>query len=89
MYCSCSLVSKTKIALLQAFTLICVSVCRFEKATLEYQEQLSAVTGIDCSIGISDYFMPELSDSRSSPKHTGTGNQQIIFLLFLIIYNPT
>lgn len=50
------------------FSNICV--CSFEKAALEYQDQLSAVTGSDCSIRSSEGGLLKLS---SSPKHAADG----------------
>uniref|UniRef100_A0A671RI04 Serine/threonine-protein kinase SMG1 n=1 Tax=Sinocyclocheilus anshuiensis TaxID=1608454 RepID=A0A671RI04_9TELE len=44
---------------------------KFEKAALEYQEQLCAVTGMDCSIKGFDHSLLKLTGSNtSSPKHT-------------------
>ncbi|XP_013880332.1 serine/threonine-protein kinase SMG1 isoform X3 [Austrofundulus limnaeus] len=55
---------------------------RFEKAALEYQDQLSAVTGIDCSIKNSDNgCLLKLSNSTSSPKHTSNGDSRKTVLL--------
>ncbi|XP_041828579.1 serine/threonine-protein kinase SMG1 isoform X2 [Melanotaenia boesemani] len=51
---------------------------RFEKAALEYQDQLSAVTGMDCSIKSSECCLLKLS---SSPKHTGNGDSRKTVLL--------
>ncbi|XP_066497814.1 serine/threonine-protein kinase SMG1 isoform X2 [Hoplias malabaricus] len=49
---------------------------KFEKAALEYQEQLCAVTGMDCSIKGFDRSLLTLTNSTtgnsSSPKHTGS-----------------
>lgn len=53
-------------------------VCRFEKAALEYQDQLSAVTGMDCSIKTSDCCLLKLSSNMSSPKHTTNGNRCVM-----------
>uniref|UniRef100_A0A8C2H6P3 Serine/threonine-protein kinase SMG1 n=1 Tax=Cyprinus carpio TaxID=7962 RepID=A0A8C2H6P3_CYPCA len=47
---------------------------KFEKAALEYQEQLCAVTGMDCSIKGFDRSLLKLTGSNtSSPKHTSSG----------------
>ena len=53
-------------------------VVRFEKAALEYQEQLCAVTGMDCSIKGFDRSLLKLANSNSSsntasPKHGSSG----------------
>ncbi|XP_032443983.1 serine/threonine-protein kinase SMG1 isoform X1 [Xiphophorus hellerii] len=53
---------------------------RFEKAALEYQDQLSAVTGMDCSIKSSDSCLLKLSSS-TSPKHTSNGDNRKTVLL--------
>ncbi|XP_056460126.1 serine/threonine-protein kinase SMG1-like [Gadus chalcogrammus] len=50
----------------------------FERAAVEYQEQLTAVTGTDCSILGSERLLKLSSSSGSSgavssPKHTGNG----------------
>jgi len=51
---------------------------RFEKAALEYQEQLCAVTGMDCSIKGFDRSLLKLSGTNtSSPKHTPSGEEFI------------
>uniref|UniRef100_A0A8C2D9F8 Serine/threonine-protein kinase SMG1 n=1 Tax=Cyprinus carpio TaxID=7962 RepID=A0A8C2D9F8_CYPCA len=48
---------------------------KFEKAALEYQEQLCAVTGMDCSIKGFDRSLLKLTGSNtSSPKHTSSGD---------------
>uniref|UniRef100_UPI0037E707FB serine/threonine-protein kinase SMG1 n=1 Tax=Semicossyphus pulcher TaxID=241346 RepID=UPI0037E707FB len=54
---------------------------RFEKASLEYQDQLSAVTGMDCSIKSSECCLLKLSSSTSSPKHTSNGDIKKTVLL--------
>uniref|UniRef100_A0A3Q3Q4X1 non-specific serine/threonine protein kinase n=1 Tax=Monopterus albus TaxID=43700 RepID=A0A3Q3Q4X1_MONAL len=54
---------------------------RFEKAALEYQDQLSAVTGMDCSIKSSDSCLLKLSSNTSSPKHTSNGDSRKTVLL--------
>ncbi|XP_072224935.1 serine/threonine-protein kinase SMG1 isoform X3 [Leuresthes tenuis] len=54
---------------------------RFEKAALEYQDQLSAVTGMDCSIKSSEYYLLKLSSNTSSPKHTSNGDSRKTVLL--------
>ncbi|XP_041633863.1 serine/threonine-protein kinase SMG1 isoform X3 [Cheilinus undulatus] len=54
---------------------------RFEKASLEYQDQLSAVTGMDCSIKSSEYFLHQFSSNTSSPKHTSNGDVKKTVLL--------
>ncbi|XP_067343536.1 serine/threonine-protein kinase SMG1 isoform X2 [Channa argus] len=54
---------------------------RFEKAALEYQDQLSAVTGMDCSIKSSECCLLKLSSNTSSPKHTGNGDSKKTVLL--------
>uniref|UniRef100_A0A674MC73 non-specific serine/threonine protein kinase n=1 Tax=Takifugu rubripes TaxID=31033 RepID=A0A674MC73_TAKRU len=54
---------------------------RFEKAALEYQDHLSAVTGMDCSIKSSDCFLPKFSNSTSSPKHVNNGDNKKTVLL--------
>lgn len=56
---------------------LCFCVKSFEKAALEYQDQLSAITGIDCSLKSSEDFLLMFSNNISSPKHTSNGNQQI------------
>ena len=57
---------------------VCVCVCvRFEKAAQEYQDLLSAVTGMDCSVKSCDRSLLKLSgasnSTAASPKHTGNG----------------
>ncbi|KAM9843156.1 serine/threonine-protein kinase SMG1 [Aulostomus maculatus] len=54
---------------------------RFEKAALDYQDQLSAVTGMDCSIKISEYCLRQLSSNTGSPKHTSNGDNRKTVLL--------
>ncbi|XP_074552097.1 serine/threonine-protein kinase SMG1 isoform X2 [Halichoeres trimaculatus] len=54
---------------------------RFEKASLEYQDQLSAVTGMDCSIKSSDCCLLKLSSNTCSPKHTTNGDIKKTVLL--------
>ncbi|XP_047215191.1 serine/threonine-protein kinase SMG1-like [Girardinichthys multiradiatus] len=54
---------------------------RFEKAALEYQDQLSAVTGMDCGIKSSESSLLKLSNSMSSPKHTNNGDSRKTVLL--------
>uniref|UniRef100_A0A8B9KFC0 non-specific serine/threonine protein kinase n=1 Tax=Astyanax mexicanus TaxID=7994 RepID=A0A8B9KFC0_ASTMX len=58
---------------------------KFEKAALEYQEQLCAVTGMDCSIKGFDRSLLKLSSSTtgnsSSPKHTPSGDGRKTVLL--------
>ncbi|KAM9745691.1 serine/threonine-protein kinase SMG1 isoform 1-T1 [Menidia menidia] len=54
---------------------------RFEKAALEYQDQLSAVTGMDCSIKTSENCLLKLSSTTSSPKHTSNGDSRKTVLL--------
>ncbi|XP_030645489.1 serine/threonine-protein kinase SMG1 isoform X2 [Chanos chanos] len=58
---------------------------KFEKAALEYQEQLCAVTGMDCSIKGFDSSLLKLTNSNStnpvSPKHTGNGDGKKTVLL--------
>ncbi|KAM6905670.1 serine/threonine-protein kinase SMG1 [Xenentodon cancila] len=54
---------------------------RFEKAALEYQDQLSAVTGMDCSIKSSDCCLLKLSSNTTSPKHTSNGDSKKTVLL--------
>ncbi|XP_063077660.1 serine/threonine-protein kinase SMG1 isoform X2 [Engraulis encrasicolus] len=59
---------------------------RFEKAALEYQEQLCAVTGMDCSIKVFDRSLLKLTNSNSSgntasPKHSsssGDGRKTVL-----------
>lgn len=48
----------------------------FEKAALEYQEQLCAVTGMDCSIKGFDRSLLKLTGTNtSSPKHVTSGEK--------------
>ncbi|XP_028842210.1 serine/threonine-protein kinase SMG1 isoform X2 [Denticeps clupeoides] len=58
---------------------------RFEKAALEYQEQLCAVTGTDCSIKGFDRSLLKLPNSNSgnmaSPKHISSGDGKKTVLL--------
>ncbi|XP_071393422.1 serine/threonine-protein kinase SMG1 [Centroberyx affinis] len=54
---------------------------RFEKAAVEYQDQLCAVTGMDCSIKSSERSLLKLSSSTSSPKHTSNGDSRKTVLL--------
>uniref|UniRef100_A0A8C2ZNS7 non-specific serine/threonine protein kinase n=1 Tax=Cyclopterus lumpus TaxID=8103 RepID=A0A8C2ZNS7_CYCLU len=54
---------------------------RFEKAALEYQDQLSAVTGMDCSIKSSECCLLKLSGNTSSPNHTSNGDSRKTVLL--------
>uniref|UniRef100_A0A672JXE5 non-specific serine/threonine protein kinase n=1 Tax=Sinocyclocheilus grahami TaxID=75366 RepID=A0A672JXE5_SINGR len=55
---------------------------KFEKAALEYQEQLCAVTGMDCSIKGFDRSLLKLTGSNtSSPKHTSSGDGRKTVLL--------
>ncbi len=55
---------------------------RFEKAALEYQEQLCAITGMDCSIKGFDRSLLKLTGSNtSSPKHTSSGEYFTKFAL--------
>ncbi|XP_033501746.1 serine/threonine-protein kinase SMG1 [Epinephelus lanceolatus] len=54
---------------------------RFEKAALEYQDQLSAVTGMDCSIKSSECCLLKLSSNTSSPKHSSNGDSRKTVLL--------
>ncbi|XP_008297822.1 serine/threonine-protein kinase SMG1 [Stegastes partitus] len=54
---------------------------RFEKAALEYQDQLSAVTGMDCSIKGSECCLLKLSGNNSSPKHASNGDSRKTVLL--------
>ncbi|KAM3597338.1 uncharacterized protein V6R79_003264 [Siganus canaliculatus] len=51
---------------------------RFEKAGLEYQDQLSGVTGMDCSIKSFEYNLPKMS---RSPKHNSNGDGKKTVLL--------
>lgn len=65
---------------------------RFEKAALEYQEQLCAVTGMDCSIKGFDRSVLKLTGTNSSsPKHTSSGENltkpfRLFFLYMLFIF---
>lgn len=63
-----------------------IALCpRFEKAALEYQEQLCAVTGMDCSIKGFDRSLLKLTGTNtSSPKHTASGEE-----LTQITLNPS
>uniref|UniRef100_A0A8C4EIJ3 non-specific serine/threonine protein kinase n=1 Tax=Dicentrarchus labrax TaxID=13489 RepID=A0A8C4EIJ3_DICLA len=54
---------------------------RFEKSALEYQDQLSAVTGMDCSIKSSECCLLKFSSNTSSPKHTSNGDSRKTVLL--------
>ncbi|CAJ1075376.1 LOW QUALITY PROTEIN: serine/threonine-protein kinase SMG1 [Xyrichtys novacula] len=54
---------------------------RFEKASLEYQDQLSAVTGMDCSIKNSECCLLKISSNTCSPKHTSNGDIKKTVLL--------
>ncbi|XP_020505278.1 serine/threonine-protein kinase SMG1 [Labrus bergylta] len=54
---------------------------RFEKASMEYQDQLSAVTGMDCSIKSPEYCLLKFSSNTSSPKHTSNGDIKKTVLL--------
>ncbi|XP_077590470.1 serine/threonine-protein kinase SMG1 [Stigmatopora nigra] len=54
---------------------------RFEKAALDYQDQLSAVSGMDCSIKSSDCYLLKLSSNTNSPKHTSNGDGRKTVLL--------
>ncbi|XP_069566221.1 serine/threonine-protein kinase SMG1 isoform X2 [Brachyistius frenatus] len=54
---------------------------RFEKAALEYQDQLSAVTGMDCCIKSSECCLLKLSSNMSSPKHASNGDSRKTVLL--------
>ncbi|XP_061604634.1 serine/threonine-protein kinase SMG1 [Phyllopteryx taeniolatus] len=54
---------------------------RFEKAALDYQDQLSAVSGMDCSIKSSDCYLLKLTSNTSSPKHTSNGESRKTVLL--------
>ncbi|KAM8824507.1 serine/threonine-protein kinase SMG1 isoform 2-T2 [Synchiropus picturatus] len=46
---------------------------RYEKAALDYQDQLSAVTGADCSIKSSESYL--LKINTSSPKHSSNAGE--------------
>ncbi|KAK1877563.1 Serine/threonine-protein kinase SMG1 [Dissostichus eleginoides] len=54
---------------------------RFEKAALEYQDQLSAATGMDCSIKSPECSLLKISSNTSSPKHTSNGDNRKTVLL--------
>ncbi|XP_029016036.1 serine/threonine-protein kinase SMG1 [Betta splendens] len=54
---------------------------RFEKAALEFQDQLSAVTGMDCSIKNNECSLIKVSSNTSSPKHTSNGENRKTVLL--------
>ncbi|KAM9392172.1 serine/threonine-protein kinase SMG1 [Pholidichthys leucotaenia] len=54
---------------------------RFEKAALEYQDHLSAVTGMDCSVRSSECCLPKLSGNTNSPKQTSNGDVRKTVLL--------
>lgn len=54
---------------------------RFEKASVEYQDQLSSITGIDCTLKSSEGFLLTISNSTSSPKHTSNGENRKTVLL--------
>nr|XP_046270775.1 serine/threonine-protein kinase SMG1 isoform X2 [Scatophagus argus] len=54
---------------------------RFEKAALEYQDQLSAVTGMDCSIKSAECCLLKFSNNSSSPKQTSNGDSRKTVLL--------
>lgn len=54
---------------------------RFEKASVEYQDQLSAVTGVDCSLKSSAPQLLKLSSNTSSPKHSTNGDSKKTLLL--------
>ncbi|MGH0130148.1 UNVERIFIED_CONTAM: hypothetical protein FKN15_041199 [Acipenser sinensis] len=58
---------------------------RFEKAAVEYQEQLCAITGVDCSIKGFDRTLLKVANANSgnaaSPKHTGNGDCRKTVLL--------
>ncbi|XP_028310240.1 serine/threonine-protein kinase SMG1 isoform X2 [Gouania willdenowi] len=54
---------------------------RFEKAAVEYQDQLSAITGMDCSIKASESCVHKLSSNTSSPKHASNGDNRKTVLL--------
>ncbi|CAL9703653.1 unnamed protein product [Knipowitschia caucasica] len=53
---------------------------RFEKAALEYQDQLSAVTGEDCSITVASPLL-RVGSNSSSPKHGINGDSKKTLLL--------
>ncbi|TKS88123.1 Serine/threonine-protein kinase SMG1 [Collichthys lucidus] len=54
---------------------------QFEKAALEYQDQLSAVTGMDCSVKSFECCLLKFSSNSSSPKHTSNGDSRKTVLL--------
>ncbi|KAK5913354.1 hypothetical protein CgunFtcFv8_007892 [Champsocephalus gunnari] len=54
---------------------------RFEKAALEYQDQLSAATGMDYSIKSPECSLLKISSNTSSPKHTSNGDNRKTVLL--------
>ncbi|XP_018612751.2 serine/threonine-protein kinase SMG1 isoform X2 [Scleropages formosus] len=58
---------------------------RFERAALEYQEQLCAITGMDCSIKGFDRSLLKVAsttgNSTTSPKHTSNGDGRKTVLL--------
>ncbi|XP_069036868.1 serine/threonine-protein kinase SMG1 isoform X1 [Lepisosteus oculatus] len=58
---------------------------KFEKAAVEYQEQLCAITGVDCSIKGFDKSLLKVASTNSgnsaSPKHTGNGDGRKTVLL--------
>ncbi|KAK6476140.1 serine/threonine-protein kinase SMG1-like isoform X1 [Huso huso] len=58
---------------------------RFEKAAVEYQEQLCAITGVDCSIKGFDRTLLKVANANSgngaSPKHTNNGDCRKTVLL--------
>ncbi|XP_035470486.2 serine/threonine-protein kinase SMG1 isoform X2 [Scophthalmus maximus] len=54
---------------------------RFEKAAVEYQDHLSAATGMDCSIKSSVCALLKPSCNTSSPKNTSNGDSRKTVLL--------
>ncbi|TRY87779.1 hypothetical protein DNTS_015691 [Danionella cerebrum] len=55
---------------------------KFEKAALEYQEQLCAVTGMDCSIkGFDRSLLKGANTNTCSPKHASSGEGRKTVLL--------
>ncbi|KAL4659048.1 serine/threonine-protein kinase SMG1 isoform X1 [Arapaima gigas] len=58
---------------------------RFERAALEYQEQLCAITGMDCSIKGFDRSLLKVASTTgnctASPKHTSNGDGRKTVLL--------
>ncbi|XP_035261317.1 serine/threonine-protein kinase SMG1 [Anguilla anguilla] len=54
---------------------------RFEKAAVEYQEQLGALTGTDCSIKGFDRSLMKGTSACSSPKNMGNGDGRKTVLL--------